>query len=212
MSVFILNKYIAIVTILTSLVTTIFVTFSINSYVFSGIDLTINTVCMQLSFKKVNQQYQLFCKCCIKCERLCNSRSNSEEDDPISHDIEIQQPNIVSIAEQKHSSQITSIKSPNNHLTTPRVHQNEVQRLTVSSVNQSAITAIQNEGIQQTPKSDFILNRFALDRNNKGELSQYSFTSLIQDRTDKLIAHEIADNEIVKNYVTKGDPINPTNE
>ena len=59
----------------------IFFYISILSYQIAAFDLIINNICMGLTFKSYNKQYNILCKICIKIQSKCcgiNQRNKNE--------------------------------------------------------------------------------------------------------------------------------------
>jgi len=72
-------------------------------------------------------------------------------------------------------------------------------------------TKTQNEGKQHKSNPTFlsdahITHGFEIDSNpaKNGENSNYTFTSKMENKNDELIAKNAANNEIIKNYLTRG--------
>ena len=60
------------------MIMSITVAVAIFSYQIPALDIVINNICMMLSFKQLDSQFNRLCGCCIKLQHYCCSKKRSK--------------------------------------------------------------------------------------------------------------------------------------
>ena len=190
--------------------------FHIFPFQIIGTDLIINSICISLSFDELNREYGILCKSCKNCDSICcpNQKAihhiSNNNNSMVENNIAQKQKSIIEGEDTLNNSEITITKTQNEG----KQHLQELEmscKIGENTTNNHQRMIIEEK--ENSQKNEYITNGFELNNNQRnGENSQYSFTSKIQDKNDELIAKELADNEIHKNYITKGAIIYQTNK